>query len=87
MTATFPFYTDLPEALASSGGDLCVGCEVGRAGRREGVERGPNEGKREFQRGVAAYNWRGALGLWWASPEAIGQRGRCLGAALWAASR
>jgi hypothetical protein len=38
LTATFPLVFDLPETLASSGGGLCVGCEVERVGKREGVE-------------------------------------------------
>jgi hypothetical protein len=38
LTATFPLVFDLPETLASSGGGLCIGFEVERVGRREGVE-------------------------------------------------
>jgi hypothetical protein len=40
-----------------------------------------------FQRGFSAFNYRSELGLGWASSEAIGRRGRCLGTASWAGSR
>jgi hypothetical protein len=44
-------------------------------------------GRRGFQRGFSAYNYRRELGLGWVLSEAIGRRGRCLGTASWAGSR
>jgi hypothetical protein len=56
------------------------------AGERE-VERGQMRGRGEFQRGGSAFNCRSEPGLWCTTPETIGRRWRCSGAALCAKCR
>jgi hypothetical protein len=55
-------------------------------GVRESGE-GQMRGGEASRDGVPAYNCRRELGLGWTASDAIGQRGQCLGAALWAISR
>jgi hypothetical protein len=83
VDCNLPLDLDLPEIVASSGGGLCVGCEVeSRQKRGSGVGSEWATGEHGGARGVLYGG--GELGPRWSRVDAIGLGGRCSGAALYA---
>jgi hypothetical protein len=86
-TATFPLIFDLPKTLASSGGGSASAARWRDLASEGEWRESKCEGRGVPSGGSRLITGIGELGLRWVASDAIGQRGRLLGAAFWAVSR